>query len=333
MIDRKRRGLSVSLVLTLPVLAGGVDVRTPDVASKNPTGDPPYSIMDDRGRTLTFTRPPQRLATISYFGADTGLALGIKPVASTYLVRGRAPDYLCGHIDGGLALGQRASANLELLTLSRCDLIVAMRRCTQARATRLERIAPYLALDLETFDDSDRSIAPIDAALGKPHDAIQLNQRFAQTLERYRTGAPRNARSPRFLFIWGTGTSPWAFDDENMTCSLLNALGGVNVSGPNPVPVQRENTAFQISLETMLLADPQVIFVYDDGPAEAFESNPVWQPVNAVYHARVLRVGDHWIESFGPIARDTVLAEAADALYPCAFAATDPCRLAVHFFT
>lgn len=37
-------------------------------------------------------------------------------------------------------------------------------------------------------------------------------------------------RASRYLFVWGSGTAPWAFYDENMTCSLLNLLGGVNVA-------------------------------------------------------------------------------------------------------
>jgi iron complex transport system substrate-binding protein len=290
--------------------------------------DAPRSVKDDRGKTLTFTNTPRRIATVSYFGADTALALGIKPVASTYLVRGRAPAYLCGRMDGVRDLGQRAAANLELLTRSRCDLIIAMRRYTEAHAGRLEQIAPYLALDLETFDDSDRSIALVGEALGKPREAARLNRRFGETLARYRDGAARIARPRRYLFIWGSGTAPWAFYDENMTCSLLNALGGVNVAGRNPLPAQRDNTAFQMSLEAILLADPQVIFVYDDGPADAFENNPVWQHLHSVRGARVIRVGDHWIESFGPMARNAVLAEAAHALHPREFAAVDLCALA-----
>ncbi|SOF01385.1 ABC-type Fe3+-hydroxamate transport system, substrate-binding protein [Burkholderia sp. OK233] len=333
MTDLKRRSVCASIALTLPVLAGALSVRAAGAAHINGVDDLPPSIVDDRGHTLILNHQPQRLATISYFGADTGLALGIKPVASTFLVRGRAPVYLCGHMNDVRDLGQRASANLELLASTRCDLIIAMRRYTEAHASRLERIAPYLALDLETFNDSDRSIALVGAALGKQRGAMQLNRRFAQTLARYRAGVPRNATRPRYLFIWGTGTAPWAFYDENMTCSLLNAIGGVNAAGRNPMPARRENTAFQISLETMLLADPQLIFVYDDGPAEAFESNPVWQHLNAVRQARVVRVGDHWIESFGPIAREAVLAEAAHALYPRLFPPVDLCTLAGRFIS
>ena len=331
MIDRKRRVLCASGALALSSILGGAGARAAGLSL--PTGEMPRTLQDDRGRTLSFTRTPQRLATISYFGADTALALGIKPVASTFLVRGRPPAYLCGRMNGVRDLGQRASANLELLTRARCDLIIAMRRYTEANAARLERIAPYLALDLETFDDSDRCIALVGAALGKPREAAQLNRHFGETLARYRRDPARTAAAPRYLFIWGTGIAPWAFYDENMTCSLLNALGGVNVAGRNPLPAQRENTAFQISLEAMLLADPQVIFVYDDGPAEAFERNPVWQHLNAVRHARVIRVGDHWIESLGPIAREAVLADAVHALYPGEFPAADLCALVARYFS
>lgn len=323
MIDRKRRALSVSLSLTLAGIAA---------ARAQASNDERREVIDDRGRTVVLTHEPKRLATISYFGADTALALGSKPVASTFLVRGRPPAYLLGRMDGVLDLGQRANASLELIVRSRCDLIVAIRRYTEANAAKLEQIAPYLALDLETFDDSDRNIALVGTALGKPNEARALNERFARTLAEYRARVSAPRTSPRYLFIWGTGTAPWAFYDENMTCSILNALGAINVAGRNPLPAQRDNTAFQISLERMLIADPDMIFVYDDGPARAFQSNAVWQHLNAVRHSRVLRVGDHWIESFGPVARHAVLAEAARAFYPEQFPAADLHAIAESYF-
>ncbi|RKP48185.1 ABC transporter substrate-binding protein [Trinickia fusca] len=313
MIDRKRRALALSVSLSSALMwqsRARAHARTA------------FSVTDDRGAELRFDAAPRRLATISYFGADAALALGVQPVASTFLVRGRRPAYLLDRMNDVMDLGQRASPNLELLARAQPDLIVAIRRYTEANAGRLQRIAPYLALDLETSQDSDHGIALVGAALGKAEAAADLNRRFARVLAQYRARVTPH-RAPRYLFVWGAGSAPWAFYDENMTCSLLNALGAINVAGHNPLPAQRDNTAFQMSLEALLLADPDTIFVYDDGPSRAFERSPVWQHLSAVRSARIVRVGDHWIESFGPIARHAVLAEAAAHLHPDGFAPPD----------
>ena len=108
-----------------------------------------------------------------------------------------------------------------------------------------------------------------------------------------------------------------------MTCSLVYAIGGINVAGRNPLPSRRDNTAFQMSLEALLLAQPDIIFVYDDGGTGAFDANPVWRYLIRTRRVRIVRVGDHWIESFGPIARHAVLAEAAAYMRPDQFNAPD----------
>lgn len=317
MIDRKRRMLTRTLPASLAMLLSF------PVRPSTRTQVAPYRVLDDRGATLRFDRVPSRLATVSYFGADTALALGVQPVASTFLVRARRPAYLLDRMDRVLDLGQRASVSLELLASAHPDLIVAIRRYTEANAARLQQIAPYLALDLEGRDDSDRGIERVGAALGRAGAAAALNRHFADVLAAFRARSTSVARAPRYLFVWGTGAAPWAFYDENMTCSLLGALGGVNVAGRNPLPARRDNTAFQMSLETLLIAEPEIVFVYDDGGARAFDANPVWRYLIDVRRVRIVPVGDHWIESFGPIARHAVLAEAAAHLHPDRFAAPD----------
>lgn len=71
-----------------------------------------------------------------------------------------------------------------------------------------------------------------------------------------------------------------------------------------------------MSLETLFIAKPDTIFVYGDGGSHSFETNPTWRYLSTVHRARIVRVGGHWIESFGPIARHAVLAEAAAHLHP-----------------
>nr|WP_026614155.1 ABC transporter substrate-binding protein [Ensifer aridi] len=289
----------------------------PVLADENKT----LSLVDDRGVAVEVPASPKRIASISYFAADVALALGVKPIASTYMVQGRNPDFLADYLEGVKEIGQRATPNLELLAEAKPDVTVGIRRYTEGNAEQIAKIAPYLAYNLELYADSDRTINQLAAILGQPKRGQELNARFKAAVEEFSAKAPRD-QHPRFVVMWG-GDTPWVFRSENMTAAILVALGGDNIAGQNPTPYLPDNWGMEMSLEMMLEKDPEVIFVYDYGPDRPHENNPIWQQLSAVKNGRVHYVGDHWVEAHGPIAREIVLREAAHLLYPDAFPAVD----------
>jgi len=289
----------------------------PVLADENKT----LSLVDDRGVAVEVPASPKRIASISHFAADVALALGVKPIASTYMVQGRNPDFLADYLEGVKEIGQRATPNLELLAEAKPDVTVGIRRYTEGNAEQIAKIAPYLAYNLELYADSDRTINQLAAILGQPKRGQELNARFKAAVEEFSAKAPRD-QHPRFVVMWG-GDTPWVFRSENMTAAILVALGGDNIAGQNPTPYLPDNWGMEMSLEMMLEKDPEVIFVYDYGPDRPHENNPIWQQLSAVKNGRVHYVGDHWVEAHGPIAREIVLREAAHLLYPDAFPAVD----------
>ncbi|MBX5009608.1 ABC transporter substrate-binding protein [Rhizobium lentis] len=276
------------------------------------------SIVDDRGVTVEVPAQPKRIASISYFADDVALALGIKPVASTYMTSGREPAFLLGLTSGMKQIGQRAKPNLELLSEAKPDLIIAIRRYTVGNAAQLQNIAPYVAYNMELLEESYKEVASLSKLLGKPERGEQLNADFRKHLAEFTAKAPKDVH-PRFLIMWG-GATPFAFHTENTSASIVAAIGGDNVPGPK---TPGGEFGIDISLETMLEKDPEVIFVYDSGPDRPHESNPIWSQLSAVKNNRVFYVGDQWVETNGPIAREIVLREAAHYLYPETFPAVD----------
>ena len=276
------------------------------------------TVTDDRGVTVQVPAQPKRIASISYFADDVALALGIKPVASTYMTAGREPDFLLGLTKDMKQIGQRAKPNLELLSEAKPDLIVAIRRYTVGNAPQLGKIAPYVAYNMELLDGSDREIAELSKILGNPERGIQLNKEFRAHLADFTAKAPKDTH-PRFAIMWG-GQTPFAFHTENTAASIVAAIGGDNIAGK--MTPGRE-FGIDLSLETMLEKDPQVLFIYDSGPDWPHENNPIWQELSAVKNKRVFYVGDQWVETNGPIAREIVLREAAHYLYPDVFPAVD----------
>lgn len=215
-------------------------------------------------------------------------------------------------------IGQRAKPNLELLSEAKPDLIIAIRRYTVGNAAQLQNIAPYVAYNMELLEESYKEVASLSKLLGKPERGEQLNADFRKHLAEFAAKAPKNVH-PRFLIMWG-GATPFAFHTENTSASIVAAIGGDNVPGPKSPGGE---FGIDLSLETMLEKDPEVIFVYDSGPDRPHESNPIWSQLSAVKNNRVFYVGDQWVETNGPIAREIVLREAAHYLYPDTFPAVD----------
>lgn len=286
------------------------------VGSARADDAPTRSVVDARGVSVQVPAKPQRVASISYLAADVALAVGVTPVATTYMTAGREPDYLLGLTAGMKKIGQRAKPNLELLAEAKPDLIVAMRRYTQGNAAQFEKIAPYLAYNMELYSESFKEVAELAALLGQPQRGQELNDAFQKRLDDYAAKAPKD-KHPRFQIMWA-GNTPFTFHTENMAAWIATKLGGENIAGPM---VQGGRFGLEMSLESMLEKDPEVIVVYDSGPERPHQANPIWSRLSAVKNGRVHYVGDEWVEPNGPIARELVLREAAHFLYPDRFPA------------
>lgn len=280
--------------------------------------DATQKVIDDRGVEVQVPAKPQRIASVSFFADDVALALGIKPVASTYMVADRPPEFLLGLTKNMTQIGQRAKPNLELLSEAKPDLIVAIRRYTIGNAPQLEKIAPYVAYNMELLDGSDKEIEALAKILGKPERGVELNKEFRAHLAETAAKAPKG-KHPRYAIMWG-GEVPFAFHDENTSASIVNAIGGENIAG---AMAPGGEFGIDLSLETMLEKDPEVLFIYDYGPDRPHENNPIWSQLTAVTNNRVFYVGDQWVETNGPIAREIVLREAAHYLYPDVFPKID----------
>lgn len=276
------------------------------------------AITDDRGVKVEVPVPPKRLASVSFFAVDTALALGIKPVATTYMMPGRHPDYLLGLTKDMKLIGQRAKPNLELLSEAKPDIIVAMRRYTVGNAERFQNIAPYVAYNNELLTGSYREVAELAKILGKTEQGEQLNAQFKQNLEEFGKKAPRDTHT-KFVIMFA-GDTPFAFHTGNTAASIVAEIGGDNIAGPMQ-PNGRFGT--DLSLEALLGKDPDVIFIVEWGLERTHENNPIWSQLSAVRNRRIYYVGDEWAETNGPIARELVLREAAHFLYPNTFPAVD----------
>lgn len=289
---RKRIETSLLVVLLSPV-SGWADNHS-------------IRLTDDRGETLRLSAAATRPAAISTFGADVALALGTAPVAVTdYGLQG-VPDYLAPQLSGVRGLGPRHQPNLEVLSSVRPDLVIAIRRYTEKDGDQIEAIAPLLALDLITVEDSLRAVELAGQALGKPAKADALNDRF---LERVQSLAERNNGKPTgtLALLTSGSETPFIYYDHFLPTVVLEQLGFDNVGGKPPNPESGIPLGYRISLEALLKLNPDTILLLPTSRQRAFTMNPIWPYLKAVSTGQVYEVPHYWKEGAGPIARERIL--------------------------
>lgn len=263
-------------------------------------------LKDDRGETLRLSAPATRPAAISTFGADVALALDVVPVAVTdYGLQG-VPEYLASQLSGVPGLGPRHQPNLEVLSSVRPDLVIAIRRYTEKDGDQIEAIAPLLALDLITIQDSLKAVDLAGQALGKPGKSAELNTRFLDRLPSLAERNKHNSTKTVALLTSGSET-PFIYYDHFLPTALLERLGFDNVGGEPPNPDSGIPLGYRISLEALLELNPDTILLLPTSRERAFTTNPIWPYLKAVRTDQVYEVPQYWKEGAGPIARSRIL--------------------------
>lgn len=276
--------------------------------------DFPITVRDDRGQDVTVQAAPERVASLGVFGADLMKALGRAAVGTT-TYSGELPAYL-GARPGDMAdLGLEPQPNLERLTMLRPDLIIGIRRYTEPWAESFAPIAPYIAYDLLTPQDSRRAVASASQALGAGAQGARMNADHQALLDDLGARAPGGVSA---VFLWLWQDTPFAYYDHVMPASFLGPLKATNAMGANPTPELTENFGGPVSYEDLLAMDPDVLIIYR-AEGNAYPDHPALRRMRAVREGRAWHVGYQYSQPAGPVARDIVLREMAHLLYPQTF--------------
>lgn len=278
----------------------------------------PVTIVDDRNVAVTIEARPQRISSLGAFAADMAASLGAEPMGTT-TYNGVRALYLGDALDGAVDLGSMLQPNLELMTENRTDLIIGMRRYTEAHADDFARLAPYLAYELLTYEDSKRAIASAAAAMGHEEKGTRFNTEFEELVVDHAAKAPGGVSA---VFIWLWQDALFAYYDHPMPASFLGALKVRNVMGPSPNPLLHENAGRPISYEELLALDPDVLMIYR-AEGNSYPDNPALKRLNAVRNNRAFHVGYQYSQPHGPIARELVFREMSHLFYPEIFAKPD----------
>lgn len=294
-------------LLILCLLCAGCGY-TPD----NTASDTAYTFTDDLGRTVTVDQPKNVAVLLGSFAQVWQLAGG--HVAAT---AEDAWEDLGLPLEDAVNLGGTKSLNLELLLSADPDFVLASAN-TRQHVEWLETLEaagiPVAYFDVGDFDDYLRLLRICTDITGRVDLYLQnglsiQNQIDAVIEQSYQRLA--NTATPTVLCLTVSASSIRAQNSVGTVLGeMLRTLGCVNIADSEKTLLEN------VSLEYILMADPDYIFIVQRGDdtegmlqnmARELESNPLWAQLTAVKEGRIhimekslynLKPNHRWAEAY-----------------------------------
>ncbi len=230
---------------------------------------------------------------------------------------------------------QGGKINIEELAHANPDLILIQESTAQdeGEVRKLEELKiPYLVVNFNTMKEQQQSIAMIGEALGKSEKAKQFNDFYNEMIalvsERVKDIPDEDKVSVYHSVMEATRTDPAG----SLPAEWLKVAGAINVSvGEN---LKLTESKYFASVEQILLWDPDVILVNQDGVGDYILESPAWQTLKAVKANKVYQLPNGVSRWGHPGGLETPLAIVwtAKTLYPDRFADIDLENITKEFY-
>ena len=189
----------------------------------------------------------------------------------------------------GRLTGRGGTANVEVLMATRPDVIVDIGSTSPTYVSLAERVTqttgiPYLLFDGK-LKDTPRLLRELGRAIGAKEEGESLAAYVDTTLAgiAVRVATIAEAQRPRVFYARGPNglsTAPRG----SLQAEVLDLAGARNVAEPPP---GFPGNLVTVSLEQVLLWQPDVIVTIDPAFPAAVRARPEWQAVPAVKNGRI----------------------------------------------
>ncbi len=261
----------------------------------------PFTVVDDRGRAVTLSLPPQRVVSLLPSLTETVCALqACQRLVGTDRFSNWPASVLALPKLGGLE-----DTQIERIVALQPDLVLA---AGSSRAIdRLEALGlRVLALEPKSLQDTERVIQQLALALGDASAGVQLWQTMQQRMAAAALRVPAALRGASVYFE--VAAAPYAAGEVSFVGETLARLGLANIVGKALGPFPKLNPEFVVR------AQPNIIMASTRAVAE-MPGRPGWGQLRALREQRHCAfASESWDVLVRPGPR---LAEAAEILADC----------------
>ena len=264
----------IAILVALGLLMAGLAQAQTQAQTQTQTliSAPAIQVTDDRGRTVTLPRPPQRIVSLLPSLTEAVCALdqchrmvGVDRYSNWPEAITRLPQ-----VGGGL------DPNIEAIVALRPDVVLM---ATSSRASaRLESLGvAVVALEPKTHADVQRVLGKIGQVLAVP-DAQRVWRRIDAAVEAAAQSVPPAARGARVYFEVNRG--PYGAGTSSFIGETLTRLGARNIlpAALGPFP--------KLNPEYVVRADPDLIMV-GARSVEGLAERPGWGSLRALREQRL----------------------------------------------
>jgi iron complex transport system substrate-binding protein len=250
-------------------------------------------IVDMYGRRLSMPDRARKVVSIGPTG--TYLLYAIDPTMLAGLnfpVRKEQKRYLNARLSRLPVIGwfgQGQTPNRETLMMIKPDVIFTS-KLDQALSTKVNEQMkvmkmPVVELTVDTLPEYPDAFLRAGRILGRQARAKKLSDYSRETLEEAEAVVGRLPRDKRVSVYYAEGPDGLSTEcDTSRHVELIRRAGGVNVHrcvSRNPYGLEK------VSLEQVLLYNPEVILAFDKGFYQRVFKDPLWRNIRAVTTGRV----------------------------------------------
>jgi iron complex transport system substrate-binding protein len=229
-------------------------------------------VMDDRGKTISLSSPPQRLISLLPSLTESICALG----KCKHLVGVDRFSNWPLSLQNLPKLGGMSDSNLEAIVQLKPDLVVVDK--SSPIISRLEDLRiPVMAFEIKTMADEERTLKKLDLALGSKESGRVWNQIQAEITRANKQldGSQKNMR-----VYFEVNAAPYAAGRSSFIGELLTRLELHNIIPESLGPFPKINPEFVVQ------AKPQMIMLSETSLAD-MKKRPGWADIPAIKENRI----------------------------------------------
>jgi iron complex transport system substrate-binding protein len=285
----RRLGAVASALVVLLAVAASCGTRSRE---EHRSGDALVEETDALGRTLRLDAYPKRIVSTAPSNTEIVLQLGCRDRLVGISRFYGYPEL----VEGITRVGGYYDPNIETVLALKPDLVLVARGISQEILDRMRDFnLPVFCLDTKDLETLYRDVAMVGRLLGVEEKAAALIEHVKAGIAEVTAVTRDLAEAERPRVFWLGQEEPLlTAGPGNMVHTLFGLAGGVNVAADAKKPWPA------YSLETLLVADPQVIIADASGliggekSAEALlrrlRADPIWSKLSAVKNGRVYLV-------------------------------------------
>lgn len=274
----------VFMLLTLALTVVGCGGNS----ARQQAADGGIMVTDDNGRSVTLKGVPQKIVPLSASFLEPLAKLDAKVAARVAAKTGISERY-----KNLPEVGNVYNVNLEKVIAAQPDLVICYKGMNDKFVHNFEENnIPVIVLEMRTYGQVKNTVDVLGKITGSAAKAAELNKNIDERIAAVKAKLPQGAK--RIAILHSTAQNVTVQLEGSIAGSTAQLLGFTNIAAGS-MPLENNATAAPYSLETLVAANPDIIYITSMGKLETVQdamlkslsASPAWQSLGAVQSGHV----------------------------------------------